>query len=59
MSAFKPNQLVWAKVVGFPWWPGIVLFYFPSVFIFKRLLWRARKTSPLILLEKSHSIIKK
>lgn len=22
---FKPKDLVWAKVDGYPWWPGFVL----------------------------------
>ncbi|CAG9329170.1 unnamed protein product [Blepharisma stoltei] len=25
MDSFYVNQLVWAKVDGFPWWPGIVI----------------------------------
>ena len=24
MSQFTKDQLVWAKVKGFPWWPAIV-----------------------------------
>lgn len=23
-SNFKLNQVVWVKLKGFPWWPGIV-----------------------------------
>jgi hypothetical protein len=23
----KVGEIVWAKVKGFPWWPGIVRFY--------------------------------
>lgn len=21
---FKPRELVWAKIQGYPWWPGII-----------------------------------
>ena len=24
---FKRNELVWAKIRGFPWWPAIVIYY--------------------------------
>jgi len=26
MANFTQNQLVWAKVKGYPWWPAIVTF---------------------------------
>jgi len=25
MSIYEKGELVWAKVIGFPWWPGIVI----------------------------------
>lgn len=25
MENYQLNQLVWAKVKGYPWWPGIVV----------------------------------
>ena len=25
MEDYKLNQLVWAKVKGFPWWPGTIV----------------------------------
>lgn len=26
-SLFEDNELVWAKTVGYPWWPGIITAY--------------------------------
>jgi hypothetical protein len=23
-TTFKPRELVWAKIHGYPWWPGII-----------------------------------
>jgi hypothetical protein len=30
MEIFADNEIVWAKVKGYPWWPAIVLSTFPS-----------------------------
>ena len=24
MTNYEKGELVWAKIIGFPWWPGIV-----------------------------------
>jgi hypothetical protein len=24
-EVFKINDVVWAKLTGFPWWPGVIL----------------------------------
>ena len=25
--SFRPGEIVWAKVKGYPWWPGIVIYF--------------------------------
>lgn len=29
-SKFKLNEVVWVKLKGFPWWPGIVTTFITS-----------------------------
>ena len=29
---FQKDEVVWAKVTGFPWWPGVVSFIIYIIF---------------------------
>lgn len=31
MEKFKKGDVVWAKIRGYPWWPGIVSAIFPAL----------------------------
>ena len=33
--SFRPGEIVWAKVKGYPWWPGIVIYFELWINLFK------------------------